>query len=262
MRDGTIGGYQALSDWVPSQATQQANAALVAGANRIAWKALADATGEHIDDTQRTPHLLTAADIAPVAKGLPSISEWQDASGVHRSLVMLQGVDRASLPALSGAATGLAGVRFIDNTARYSQLLARYRVRLSGLLLVGLAAVVLLLQWRYGWRAWRAWLPTILGGVFTLAVFGWAGIPVQLFVVLSLILLLGMGIDYGIFMQEHPGERSVWLAVAIAGVSTLLSFGLLALSSTPALRAFGLAMLLGETSIWLLTPVFRAESTH
>jgi len=80
-----------------------------------------------------------------------------------------------------------------------------------------------------------AWLPTLLGGAITLACFGWAGIPMQLFIVLSLILLLGMGIDYGIFMQEHPGERSVWLAVAIAGISTLLSFGLLALSSTPAL---------------------------
>jgi predicted exporter len=153
-------------------------------------------------------------------------------------------------------------VRFIDNTARYSQLLSHYRLRLSGLLLVGLAAVLLLLQWRYGRRAWRAWLPTVLGGVFTLACFGWAGVPMQLFVVLSLMLLLGMGIDYGIFMQEHPGERSVWLAVAIAGISTLLAFGLLALSTTPALRAFGLAMLIGETAIWFLTPVFRAESTH
>ncbi|MEJ0098398.1 MAG: hypothetical protein WDO12_01055 [Pseudomonadota bacterium] len=262
VRDGTITGYQALSDWVPSRGTQQANAELVANADRIAWQAVADATGEHIDTTPHAPEVLTAADLAPIAKGLPSISEWQDASGAHRTLVMLQGVARTSLPALAQAGNGLDGVRFIDNTARYSELLARYRVRLSGLLLVGLAAVVLLLQWRYGWRAWRAWLPTILGGAFTLAVFGWIGIPVQLFVVLSLILMLGMGIDYGIFMQEHPGERSVWLAVAIAGVSTLLSFGLLALSATPALRAFGLAMLLGETSIWLLTPIFRAESSH
>jgi predicted exporter len=193
---------------------------------------------------------------------LPAFGEWLDAHGRHYSLVMLQGVDRASLPALTAAASGLPGVRFIDNAARYSQVLETYRQRLSGLLLVGLAAVVMLLYLRYRARAWRAWLPTVLGGLFTLACFGWAGIPLQLFVVLSLILLLGMGIDYGIFMLEHPGERSVWLAVAIAGISTLLAFGLLALSTTPALRAFGLAMLIGETTIWLLTPVFREESFH
>lgn len=261
-KDGTIGGYQALSDWVPSAGTQHASFALVSNANRVAWRALAAATGEKIDLEARAPPLLTAADLAPVAQGLPAISEWQDAGGTHYSLVMLQAVSRASLPALVQAGTGLAGVRFIDNTARYSELLSRYRVRLSGLLLVGVVGVVLLLQWRYGWRAWRAWLPTLLGGLFTLAWFGWAGIPMQLFVVLSLILLLGMGIDYGIFMQEHPGERSVWLAVAIAGISTLLSFGLLALSSTPALRAFGLAMLIGETAIWVFTPLFRTESSH
>jgi predicted exporter len=116
---------------------------------------------------------------------------------------------------------------------------------------------MLLLHWRYGRRAWRAYLPTLLGGVVTLAVFGWLNTPVQIFVVLSLILLLGMGIDYGIFMLEHPGERSVWLAVAIAGISTLLAFGLLALSTTPALRAFGVGILVGETSTWLLTPLFR-----
>ena len=63
-------------------------------------------------------------------------------------------------------------------------------------------------------------------------------------------------------MLEHPGAESVWLAVAIAGISTLLSFGLLALSSTPALHAFGLCMLIGETSIWLLTPLFRMETAH
>lgn len=259
---GTIGGYQALSDWVPSAATQRANAELVARANRAAWHALAAATGEPIDIQPVAPPLLTAADFTSAAQDLAAIGSWQDATGTHFSLVMLQAVTRAALPALSEAANGLAGVRFVDNTARYSGLLAHYRVRLTGLLLLGLAAVVLVLHWRYGRRAWRAWLPTALGGLITMAAFGWAGVPMQLFVVLSLLLLLGMGIDYGIFMQEHPGERSVWLAVAIAGISTLLAFGLLALSSTPALRAFGLAMLIGETAIWFLTPVFRAESLH
>lgn len=72
-----------------------------------------------------------------------------------------------------------------------------------------------------------------------------------------MMLLLGMGVDFGIFLQEHPGDSSAWLAVALAGISTLLSFGLLSLSATPALHAFGLTMLLGESLIWILTPCFR-----
>jgi hypothetical protein len=78
---------------------------------------------------------------------------------------------------------------------------------------------------------------------------------------LDQVLLLGMGVDYGIFLLEHPGDGSAWLAVALAGVSTLLAFGLLALSATPALHAFGLTMLLGELSIWLITPFLRPRPT-
>ena len=98
---------------------------------------------------------------------------------------------------------------------------------------------------------------TALGSA--MAVLGWIGLPLQLFNVLALLLLLGVGIDYGIFLLEHPGDGSAWLAVALAGISTLLAFGLLGLSATPALSAFGITMLIGELSIWLLTPFLRPQ---
>ena len=89
------------------------------------------------------------------------------------------------------------------------------------------------------------------------ALLGWLGQPLQLFNVLALLLLLGMGIDYGIFLLEHRGDRSAWLSVCVGAASTWLSFGLLALSSTPALRAFGLTLLLGIGLVWVITPLFR-----
>lgn len=260
VRDGSIRGYQAVSDWVPSRARQVEAAALVAKADRVAWHAMAVATGEQIQLEPQVPQLLTYPEFEAAAGGQLPVGIWRDGSGAYHSLVMLGGVTRDSLTELARAGAGLTGVRWVDNTERYSGVLSTYRARLSGLLLVGVVGVVLLLHWRYGRRAWRAYLPTLLGGIVTLAFFGWLNIPVQIFVVLSLILLLGMGIDYGIFMLEHPGERSVWLAVAIAGISTLLAFGLLSLSGTPALRAFGLGILVGETAIWLLTPVFRLQA--
>ena len=76
--------------------------------------------------------------------------------------------------------------------------------------------------------------------------------------VLALLLLLGVGVDYGIFLQERPiqGDPVAWLAVVLSALSTLLSFGLLGLSKTPALQAFGLTMLVGTGSVWFLTPCF------
>ena len=68
-------------------------------------------------------------------------------------------------------------------------------------------------------------------------------------------LLLGVGVDYGIFMQEEPARGdAAGLAVSLSAASTLLSFGLLALSATPALRSFGLTMLIGTTLDWLGAP--------
>ncbi len=100
---------------------------------------------------------------------------------------------------------------------------------------------------RYGRRAWRVLAPTGTGILFTVAVLGMIGQPVQLMHVLALLLLLGMGVDYGIFLEEAHGVRRArgWLAVVLASTSALLSFGLLGLSATPALHFFGVTMLIG-----------------
>ena len=82
--------------------------------------------------------------------------------------------------------------------------------------------------------------------------------PMQLFHVLALMLLLGVGVDYGVFMAERAARGPVapWLAVGMSAANAILGFGLLGLSGTPALRAFGLTMLMGTALVWLLVPCF------
>ncbi|WP_245589167.1 MMPL family transporter [Chitinimonas koreensis] len=257
---GKLTGYRAVSDWLPSQARQRADAGLTAAAERAALAAVAAQAGEAAERPAFAAAPLAPADwlagpAAPAIRG-----QWLgELGGRHYSVLLLRGLSPELLPRLAEAGQGLAGVRWVDKTAEISSLLARYRSGMAALLLAGYAAVFAALAWRFRRAAWRALLPTVLGSLATLAIFGWLGLPLQLFGVLALVLLLGMGVDYGIFLLEHPGDGTAWLAVALAGVSTLLSFGLLALSSTPALRAFGLTMLLGELLIWLVTPCFRLE---
>ena len=128
------------------------------------------------------------------------------------------------------------------------------------MLLAGVALVFAALWWRYRRDAWRVIVPTLLAGSLTLAVLALLGYPLQLFNVLALMLLLGMGIDYGIFLLEHRGDPSAWLAVCVGAASTWLSFGLLAWSATPALRAFGLTLLLGIGLVWIISPLFRPRA--
>lgn len=250
--------YRAVSDWLPSGAQQRADATLTARAETIALSAIAAQTGESIarpafaaEQLKAQPWLSSKA--AAAIKG-----QWLgEIQGRHYSVLLLNGLTPSSLPSLTDAGRDLPGIRWVDRTEEYSALLARYRIGMAELLMLGYAAVFAALLWRFRRNAWRALLPTALGTLLVLAIFGWTGVPLQLFSVLALVLLLGMGVDYGIFLLEHPGDGTAWLAVALAGVSTLLSFGLLALSSTPALHVFGLTMLLGEVLIWVLTPYFR-----
>jgi predicted exporter len=260
--DGVLAGYRAVSDWLPPAAQQRADAELSARAEQQAVAAVAAATGEEPSRARFEKDVLTSARFlsSPAAPAIRQ--QWLGPLGEKQySILMLRGLDGPSvLPRLAEAAHGLEGVRWVDKTEEISRLLGRYRRIMGGLIVAGYLAVLVTLLARFKREAWRAWVPSVLGTLITLAFFGWIGEPLQLFTVLGLLLLLGMGVDYGIFLLEHPGDGSAWLAVALAGVSTLLSFGLLGLSATPALRTFGLAMLLGEVTIWFLTPCFRMPS--
>jgi predicted exporter len=185
----------------------------------------------------------------------------------YASIVALRGIAPAVLPRVSEAARDLPGVQWVDKVSDISSVLGRYRQQMSKVLLLSYGAVWLLLFWRYRAVAWRILLPVATGSAATLAVLGMAGQSLQLFHVLAFMLLLGIGVDYGVFMQDRGAaqETSVgtaWMAVALSACSTLLSFGLLGLSHTPALQAFGTTMLLGATFVCLLVPCFQRRAAR
>jgi predicted exporter len=147
----------------------------------------------------------------------------------------------------------------VDKVGEISLLLGRYRKTMGWVVLFSYLVVYVLLYPRYRSVTWRVLAPTALASIATLALLGMAGQNLQLFHVLALMLLLGVGVDYGIFLHEHLSRRDpvAWLAVGLSALSTLLSFGLLSLSKTPALQAFGLTMLIGTVAVWLIVPCFR-----
>ena len=257
--DGRIGGYRAISDWLPSPRQQQADAALTATFEPQVLARVGEVVGETLQRPVQAPGVLEADAFIASPASLPVRQLWLGRVGEGMAtVVMVDDLSRTdALAALARAADGLPGVRWVDRTAGFSRLLGHYRSLMTGLLLAGIALVYLVLWLRFRGQAWRAFLPTVVAGALALGLLGLAGQPLQLFNVLALLLLLGMGIDYGIFLLEHRGDPSAWLAVSVGAASTWLSFGLLALSATPALRAFGLTLLLGIGLVWLLSPLFR-----
>lgn len=257
--DATLSGYRATSGWVPSRSRQHADAQLTARLETLALRRASTAVGESVARPAFATTDLRVEDWLQQPLSMPFRPAWLGQTGdVWASVVMLDGIDaRTDLALLQRQAAAVPGVRWVDRTADISQLLGHYRKMMGSLLLAGFALVALMLALRYRSLAWRAVLPTAVASLLTLAALAWLGEPLQLFTVLALLLLLGMGIDFGIFLLEHRGDGASWLAVSLGAASTLLAFGLLALSATPALHTFGLTLLLGISLVWLLSPLLR-----
>ncbi len=272
-----IAGYQAMSNWVPSSRAQAARMALVEDKLLGADGPLA-ALGREIGEdagwaAQTAAHLRSTAVPMEIEAFLktPAAEPWRHlwlgkVEGVHASIVALRGMRYAAIPALGRAAEGLEGVQWVDKVGGISSVLGQYRANMGWVLLGAYALVFAVLLPRYRGRTWRVLAPTAAASILSLALLGFTGQSLQLFHVLALMLLLGVGVDYGIFLQEDAahGEAAPWLAVGLSAASTILSFGLLALSGTPALRAFGLTMLAGTALVWLLAPCFivTKEKVH
>ncbi len=274
---GDIKGVQALSNWVPSQATQAARLALVEDKLLASGGPLAGLAREIGEDpewaTATAAHLRESAAPLRIEAFLETTTAdpWRhlwlgQVEGGHASIVALRGMRYAAIPALAQAGADLPGVQWVDKVGGISSVLGRYRAYMGWVVLGAYAVVFLVLLPRYRGRTWRVVAPTAAASILTLALLGFSGQDLQLFHVLALMLLLGVGVDYGIFLQEESSQRSdaPWLAVGLSAASTILSFGLLALSGTPALRAFGLAMLAGTALVWLVAPCFTVtkEETH
>jgi predicted exporter len=79
---------------------------------------------------------------------------------------------------------------------------------------------------------------------------------------MSLVMVMGMGVDYGIFCVDSVRSRERFgvtlLSLLLSCLTTALVFGMLALSSQPALRAIGVTTGIGIPLCFLLAPLTLA----
>ena len=162
--------------------------------------------------------------------------------------------------ALAAAVQVEAGALFFDQKAFMNSALGRHRQGALWLVILGLLAVVAVVGLRYRdtRRAALAVVPALLAGGFTFGALALLGEPLHLLHLVSGVLMLSMGVDYGVFLAEgldHArGPAATLLSIVIACLSTVLAFGLLGLSANPALRAIGLTTGIGVLASLVLAP--------
>ncbi len=149
-------------------------------------------------------------------------------------------------------------VLYHDRVTALSAQLARLAHSMASWLAAAVVLLALLLGWRFRGAAWRALLPPLGAVLLTLGCLSLTA-GVGLFHLLGLLLVLGIGLDAGIFSAQEPDSEAAWLAISLSCASSLLAFGLLAFSATPALHFLGLTCLLGLAFTWALVPFARAR---
>ena len=257
-----LGGVvQAVSCFVPAPAAQEAALArrreqlpdLVRALDRVGFRPEAVARLRS-DLAQAEGRPLTVADFLSKPFSAPFRMLWlgRTAHGVGSVVLPMGAPDPGRL---ARAAAGLEGVALVDKARSVSGLMGHYRRVASWALGAAILLVWLALALWRGVRAGAAMVaPPCLGMLLALAGSALAGVPVTLFTVMALILLLGFGVDYTVFLAEGGSDDpSALLGVLLAAGATLISYGLLAFSHTPALRGFGLTLALGVAGSALLS---------
>jgi predicted exporter len=129
------------------------------------------------------------------------------------------------------------------------------------LILVGLVLVffVLFARYRRVGPSLAALTPALLAGGCAVGILAICGVKLNLLHAMSILLVLSMGVDFGVFLVESDRDDGnlapALLSILVSGLVTVLSFGLLAMSAQPALSAIGQITALGMLFAILLSPI-------
>lgn len=161
-----------------------------------------------------------------------------------------------------------SSITYIDVVQEYNQIFATYRhiiLMLMGGILVSIFMVLCL--YKNIRAAFNIIQPVFLSLLATVALLTVFSIPITLFHVMGLLLVLCIGIDYGFFLfwrkpssddlsQQESQPDLLLLGNALAAVTTILSFGLLSVSETTAVRSFGMTVFIGIALNFILTTLY------
>jgi len=260
---GTLDSYQAVSQWVPSGSRQaRSHDAYVEFTRQHLPELFATLGVEDTVTARTTANLTTAAPAIDISAWLEHpVSEqfrrlWIETDDERSaSIILLFGV--SDIDTLTNIAADYPDVAIVNKGRELSALFGQYRSRVGQVLLAAYLIILVGLATRYGLRRATVLLvPPVLSGLLALAVISLAGETLNLFNFLAMILVLGIGIDFTLFIAEARHElSSTMFAITLSAITTMLSFGLLSLSSTFAVHSFGLTVLIGIACAYLLSPL-------
>jgi len=279
--DGALQGYESPTRLLPSPAMQSARRAALPDAKLLAER-LVEATvdgplsasrlGAFVTDVQaaRAQPPLTRASLrdTPLASALDAMLVPGEDGRPWRALLSLQaGAQPIDMPRLRTALADVPGAQVVNIKAELDALYARYlHEAILQALLGALAVCVLLgLHQRSLARLVRVALPVAGALLIVLAGLSFAGVALGILHLVGLLLMVAIGSNYALFFDQirvdfertgRGADNDTLASLALANLTAVISFCLLALSNIPALRAIGLVVAPGILLSLVLAAAF------
>ncbi len=251
---GKLRNYLALSQWVNPASEQQALRATLAklAQQPQAWAPLRalgvpdSAIRAELDRRQKQPVLTIAQSLrGPLAEPWRALWLGHDQQGRASSMVTMNGLHDPSL--LPDTLRGLPGVTLVDQRSHINTLFDQTRAEAILLKLLSYIIGFIILYRVFGVRpALRILLVPLSASITVMSLSGLIGIPLNLFCIFGLLLVTAIGIDYAVYAYTPtlpPEEKTA--GIFMTSVTTMITFGLLYFSTTPAVSTFGLSVVLG-----------------
>lgn len=258
---GELAHFRAPTAAMPSAATQRARRAALPPAPqlRAAVNEAVSALPLRADAFEPFVEAVAASrQLSPlVPDALPSgfLRQWLEGhlfplAGGWTAVVSLAGMQDAA--AVAERIAPLDGAAFLDRVEITNAMVTHYQTEavshfaLGSLLILATLALTLRDARRVG-----GVVLVVAGAVgATLTLHALIAPTLSLFAVVSLLLVVGLGIDYAVFAGS--GEAAARGSVTVCAVTTVAAFALLASADVPVLRDIGLTVAVGTAFAWLL----------
>jgi predicted exporter len=276
---GILGGWQSVTQVLPSGRTQDARRAnipqravlaanIAAAADGTPFRA--DAFDAFLDaaEAARSAPALTAADVRDSPLG-----SWLDAHLLQLDdrWVALTSLVEPEAEALARHITN-AGLdaELVDFQAASVSLVRDYRGTAMRMILVAALLIVAILWWVRGSLAQTAWVALTVAAslTVTIAVVGLVHGSLTVIHMVALLLVLGLGLDYALFLSRSeaaPERAATDKGVLACAASTTIAFAILAASSIPVLKFLGLTVAAGSlisfATAWAGSRLFARQAS-
>lgn len=157
-------------------------------------------------------------------------------------------------------------IHYINLQTQSNEIMENALSSMIRLIMIGGFCIYLLLalNFRDPVRPLKILLPTLMSVALTVFILVVSGIALTVFHIVSLLLVVGLGLDYSLFFHRLTNHKDEWSstfrALWMCCFSTVLVFSLLVISKTPPLHAVGMTVAIGASLCLILGAMFASHS--